>query len=142
MVISALEYAENTLQVLQAIPSFKGRILLAVLEQLHAAPLEVLIKANQPDIVVSLEMNCAGIATRGGAITTQPKQVTSSTGMAYLEPRHYPAWTAGHLEPAITPNLECPSIPASVAASLKTPCAVCNLASLPNLLESLLVQNS
>ena len=142
MVIAKLENAENTLQVLQAIPSFKGRIILAILEHLHTAPLEVLIKANQPNIVLALEPNCAGIATRGAAIITKPEQVTTSTGITYLEPGNYEAWTAGHLESEPNTNLEYPSIAASVAASLKIPCAACNLTHLPNLLETLLGQNS
>jgi hypothetical protein len=139
MVIATLENAENTLQVLQTMPSFKGRIILAVLEQLHVAPLEEVIKANQPNIMIALETNCAGIATRGAAITTKPEQVSSSTGMTYVEPGNYQAWTAGYLEPAIESNLEYSSIAASVAASLKIPCAACDLGHLPKLLETLLV---
>ncbi len=139
MVITKLENAENTLQVLQTLPSFKGRILLAILEQFHAAPLEAVIKANQPNIVIALEPDCAGIATRGAAITTKPEQFTTSTGMTYLETGNYEAWTAGHLEPAITIDLEYPSIAASVAWNFKIPCAASDLGHLPNLLEKLLV---
>jgi hypothetical protein len=139
MVIAPLEHAENILVELQTLPSFKGRIVLAILEHLHAAPLEAVIKANQSSIVIALEPNCAGIATRGAAITTQPEQVTSSTDMTYVEPGNYQAWTAGHLEPAIESNLEYPSIAASVASSLKIPCAACDLKHLPDLLEILLV---
>jgi hypothetical protein len=139
MVIARLENAESTLKVLQTMPSFKGRITLAVLEQFHAAPLEAVIKANQPNIVIALEPNCAGIATRGAVITTQPQQVTSSTGMTYFEPGQYAAWTAGHLEPALTVDLESPSVAASVAASLKISCAACDLTHLPGLLETLLI---
>jgi hypothetical protein len=139
MVIARLEDAENTLQILQAMPSFKGRITLAILEQLHAAPLETVIKANTPNIVVSLEPNCAGIATRGAAITTLPEQVTSSTGMNYFEPGTYEAWTAGHLESELNATLKYPSLAASVASSLKLSCAACDLPHLPGLLEKLLV---
>jgi hypothetical protein len=139
MVIAALENAENTLAILQTLPSFKGRILLAIPEQLHAAPLEAVIKANQPNIIIALEMNCAGVATRGIAITAQPEQVTTSTGMTYFEPGDYQAWTAGHLEPALTANLEHPSIAASIASSLKISCAACDLTHLPKLLERLLI---
>ncbi len=139
MVIADLENAENTLQVLQTLPSFKGSILLAIPEQLHAAPLEAVIKANQPNIVVSLEMNCAGIATRGAAVTNQPEQVTTSTGMTYFESGNYQAWTTGHLESVLTPKLEHPSIPACIATSLKKTCAACDLTHLPKLLETLLV---
>ena len=142
MVIAALENAESTLQVLQAMPSFKGRIILAILEEMHTAPLEAVIRANQPKIVIALEPNCAGVATRGAAINTESEQITSSTGITYLEPERYEAWTAAHLEPALTTNLEYPSIAASVASSLKIPCAVCDLAHLPKLLETLLGQNS
>jgi hypothetical protein len=139
MVIAALEHAENTLQALQTMPSFKGRILLAIPEQLHSAPLETVMNANNPNMVIALEPNCAGIATRGTAITTQPQQITSSTGIMYLEAGVYEAWTAGHLEPALTTNLSHPSIAASVAANLKKPCAACDLRHLPGLLEMLLV---
>jgi hypothetical protein len=139
MVIAALEDAESALNALQTVPSFKGRMILAVLEQLHTAPLEMVIKANQPNIVIALEPSCLGITTRGAAINTQSEQVTSSTGMTYVEPGQYLAWTAGHLEPELNSNLEHPSIAASVASSLKIPCAACDLTHLPKLLETLLV---
>jgi hypothetical protein len=139
MVIAELENSENTLQVLQAMPSFKGRIILAILEQLHAAPLEAVIKANNPNMVIALEPSCTGVATRGEAITTKPEQVTSSTGMTYVEPGHYQAWTARVLESELNATLEYSSIAASVASSLKKPCAACDLTHLPGLLEALLV---
>jgi hypothetical protein len=142
MVIAKLEDAENTLTILLALPSFKGRIILAILEQLHTAPLEMVMNANNPNIVIALEPNCTGIATRGAAMTTQSDQITSSTGITYLETGNYEAWTAGHLEPALTTDLEYSSIPASVATNLKIPCATCDLEHLPYLLETLLVQNS
>jgi hypothetical protein len=139
MVIASLEVAEKILPVLQTLPSFKGRILMAILEHLHAAPLEAVIKANNPNIVIALEENCAGIATRGAAITTKAEQVTASTGATYLEFGQYEPWTSGHLEPEFKTSLECPSIAASVASSLKIPCAACDLAHLTGLLETLLV---
>ncbi len=139
MVIAALENAASTLQVLQTVPSFKGRIILAVLERLHTAPLEALIKTNNPNIVIALEPNCPGMATRGAAMTIQPEQVSSITGMTYFEFGHYQAWTAGHLESATEFKLEYSSIAASVAASLKIPCAACDLGHLSGLLETLLV---
>jgi hypothetical protein len=139
MVIARLENGEDTLNALQAMPSFKGHVILAVLEQLHGAPLEAMIKANQPNIVIALESNCAGVAMSGAAITTQAEQITSSSGITYLEPGIYGAWTAGHLESELNTILEYPSIAASVASSLKISCAACNLAHLPGLLEMLLV---
>jgi hypothetical protein len=139
MVIAALENTEHTLQSLQVLPSFKGRIILAILEQLHAAPLEAVIKANQPNIVIALEPNCSGIATQGTGITIKPVQITTSTGMTYLESGSYEAWSAGYLEQAFNTKLEHPSIAASIATSLKIPCAACDLGHLPRLLETLLV---
>jgi hypothetical protein len=139
MIVARLENAENTLHVLQTVPSFKGRIILAILEQLHAAPLEMVMNANNPNLVIALEPDCAGIATRGTAITTKTEQVTTSTGMTYFEPGNYAAWTSGHLEPELNATLEYPSIAASVASSLKIPCAACDLTHLPSLLETLLV---
>ncbi len=139
MVITELEDAENVLSTLQNLSSFKGRITFAILEQLHAAPLEGVIKANHPNIVIALESNCAGIATRGAAITTQAEQFTSSTGITYLETGTYEAWTSRILESELNANLEHPSLIASVASSLKIPCAACDLTHLPGLLETLLV---
>ncbi len=142
MVIADLENAENTLQVLQSVSSFKGRMILAIPEQLHAAPLEAVIKANQPNLVIALEPNCIGIAMGGTAITTQAEQFTSSTGMTYLESGNYEAWTSGIIESELNATLEYPSIAASVAFSLNIPCAACDLTNLPGLLETLLGQNS
>jgi hypothetical protein len=139
LVIATLEEAERVLLKLQHLNSFKGRITLAIFEQLHAAPLETVMNANNPNMVIALEPNCAGIATRGAAITTKPQQVISSTGIRYLEPGVYEAWTAGHLAPELDSNLGHPSIAASVAVSLKKPCAACDLAHLPGLLEMLLI---
>jgi hypothetical protein len=139
MVIARLEEAENILPTLQNLPSFKGRITLSILEQFHAAPLETVIKANNPKIMIALEPSCAGIATRGAAISTQPEQFSSSTGISYLETGHYQAWTTEHLEPELQATLEHSSIAASVASSLKIPCAACDLTHLPSLLETLLV---
>jgi hypothetical protein len=139
MVIAPLEIAEHILLALQTLPSFKGHIILAILEQLHAAPLEAVINANNPNIVIALEQTCTGIATRGAAITTKPEQVTTSTGITYLEAGQYQAWTSGHLEHQIKSALECPSIAASIASSLKIPCVACDLTHLPGLLETLLV---
>jgi hypothetical protein len=139
MVITPLEHAEHLLLVLQTMPSFKGRIFLAILENMHTAPLEAVFKANTPNIVIALEPNCAGIATRGAGIKLKPEQVTSSTGATYLELGQYEPWTSGHLEQAFNTSLEHPSIAASVASSLKIPCAACDVTHLTSLLETLLV---
>ena len=139
MVIAQLEDAEKMLRALQEISGFKGRILFAVLEHLHTAPLEAILRANTPNIVIALEMNCAGIATRGSGIKLKTAHITSSTGASYLEPGAYKAWTGGQLEQEIQSSLEYPSIAASVASSLKIPCAACDLEHLKGLLERLLV---
>ncbi len=138
MVIAPLEHAEHLLPRLQTLPSFKGRIFLAILENMHTVPLEAVIKANTPNIVIALEQNCAGIATRGAGLTLKSEQITSSTGASYLELGRYEPWTSGHLEPTIN-TLEYPSIATSVASGLKIPCAACNLEHLAGLLETLLV---
>jgi hypothetical protein len=139
MVIAPLESASDLLPALQTLPSFKGRIFLAILEHLHAAPLEAVIKANNPNIVIALEEDCAGIAIRGEATTTKAEQITSSTGTTYLELGQYEAWTSGFLEEQLNTPLEHPSIAASVASGLKIPCAACDLGHLPRLLERLLI---
>ena len=138
MVIAKLEDAESTLQILTKILGFKGRIFLAIPEQLHAAPLETVLKANNPKLVIALESTCAGIAIRGTGIRLGAGQFTSSTGATYLETGHYQAWESKSLEHLQT-NLEQPNIVASVASNLKIPCAVCDFEHLPSLLERLLV---
>ena len=144
MVIAKLEDAESTLQILTKILGFKGRIFLAIPEQLHAAPLETVLKANNPKLVIALESTCAGIAIRGTGIRlgagqfTSSTGVTSSTGATYLETGHYQAWESKSLEHLQT-NLEQSNITASVASNLKIPCAVCDFEHLSSLLEILLV---
>jgi hypothetical protein len=138
MVVTKLEDAENTLRILTKISNFKGQILLAVPEQLHAAPLETVLKANDPKLVIALENTCTGIAIRGTGIRLGAGQFTSSTGATYLETGQYQAWESKSLGQLQT-NLEQPSIVASVASNLNIPCAVCDFEHLPSLLERLLV---
>jgi hypothetical protein len=139
MVIVRLEDAKSALQIVQSTSSFKGRILFAVLEHLHAAPLVSVFRNNQPNVVVALEPNCAGIAIRGAGIRLESEQMTASTGTSYSETGRYAVWSSKPLESKITSTLQCSSVTASVASNLKIACATCDLAHLPGLLEMLLV---
>ncbi len=139
MVMVTLEQADIALQTLQNFSSFKGRIFLVILEHLHAAPIEAVLNANNPNLVVALENACTGIATRGSEITLETAEITTSTGLTYFESGKYNSWNNKTLESQLQTKLSQPSIAASVATNLKIPCAVCNLEHLKTLLETLLV---
>jgi hypothetical protein len=111
---------------------FQGRIVLAFLEHLHHAPLEAVLRDQEPNLVISLEPAQIGIATHGPEIKGEPSLEMASTGLEYAEPGSYSAWTNPN---ALETDPQTSSITGSVASSLGLPCLVCNTSDLKTALE-------
>jgi hypothetical protein len=114
------------LEQLSNLPRFKGRIGLAVLEYLHAAPIANAIRQLEASVVISLE-DIEGIAVKGPALRLEAGMFTPSTGLEYAESGTYTAWNAGWLMPKIESTLEHASVTASLGASLGLASVVCGL---------------
>jgi hypothetical protein len=112
--------------------AFQGRIVLAILEHLHGAPLEAVLRDQEPNFVIVLEPAQIGIATHGPAIQGEARLEIASTGIEYTESGSYPAWTNKN---ALEIDPKASSMIASVASSLSLPCLVCNLSDLKLALE-------
>jgi hypothetical protein len=117
--------------------AFQGRIVLAILEHLHSAPLEAILREQEPNFVIAFEPAQTGIATHGPAIHGQPSLETASTGLEYAEPGTYPAWRNSN---ALASDPLASSITASVASGLGIPCLVCNPSGLKLALETAYVK--
>jgi hypothetical protein len=112
--------------------TFQGRLVLAILEQLHRAPLEAVLRDQAPNFVIALKQTQTGIATYGPAISGEPSFEISSTGLEYAEPGSYPAWTN---QIALAGHSQTLSVTGSVASSLGLPCFVCQPSDLQTALE-------
>jgi hypothetical protein len=112
--------------------NFQGRIVLAILEHLHAAPLQAILRDQAPNFVIALEPEQIGIATHGSAIQGKPRVEVASTGLEYAEPGSYPAWTNSN---ALESDPQASSVMASVTSILGLPCLVCNPSDLKLALE-------
>jgi hypothetical protein len=103
--------------------AFQGRIVVAILEDLHRAPLEAVLRDQEPNFVIALEQGTTGIATHGPAIQGEPSLEIANTGLEYAEPGSYPAWMNSD---ALDSDPQASSITGSVVAGLRLPCLVCN----------------
>jgi hypothetical protein len=112
--------------------AFQGRLILAILEHLHSAPLEAILRDQEPNFVISLEPAQTGIASHGPAIQGEARLELASTGLEYAEPGSYPAWSNSN---ALESDPQALSITARVASSLGLPCLVCNPSDLKLALE-------
>ena len=122
LIVTSSKFGKEALESLTGI-TFQGRIVLAILEQLHRAPLEAILRDQNPNFVISLEPAQTGIATHGSAIHGKSSLEIASTGIEYAEPGSYPAWTNSN---ALESDPQASSVIASVASSLGLPCLVCN----------------
>lgn len=131
LIVTSSELSQITLESLAEI-SFQGRIVLAILEHLHHAPLEVVLRDQAPNFVISLEPAQSGIATQGPDIKGEPSLEIASTGLEYAESGSYLAWknsNALETDPRTSSNV------GSVSSSLGLPCLVCNPSELKTALE-------
>ncbi len=117
---------EFVLKRLANLPRFKGRVGLAVLEHLHAAPVANAIRQLEASVVISLE-DIEGIAVKGPELRLENGVFTSTTGLEYAESGEYTAWSAGWLESKIPGTLEHASVTASLTSSLGLVSVVCGL---------------
>jgi hypothetical protein len=131
LIVASSEIGQVALKSLAEI-TFQGRMVLAILEHLHAAPLEAVLRDQEPNFVIALEPAQQGIATHGPAIHGEPSLRLTSTGLEYAEPGSYPTWINRN---ARARDPQASSITASVASSLGLPCLVCNPADLKMALE-------
>jgi hypothetical protein len=137
MVIGSSELGRILLEALGARPTVRGRLILAILEELHAAPLEAVLRDQEPDVVIALEQtqtgpSTDGPATHGPAIHGTPSFERASTGLEYIEPGSYPAWQ----NPAPISGAAIASVIASVASDRGLRCLVCNPSTLGAALEA------
>jgi hypothetical protein len=131
LIVTSSESGQVMVEALQGI-TFQGRIVLAIREQLHSAPLEAILRDQEPNFVISLEPAQIGIATHGPSIEGEQRLELASTGLEYAEPGSYPAWTNSN---ALESDPQASNMIASVASSLGLPCLVCNLSDLKLALE-------
>jgi hypothetical protein len=131
LIVTSSGLGRVTLESLTGI-AFQGRIVLAFLQHLHRAPLEAVLRDQEPNFVVALEEVTTGIASHGPAINGESRVEIASTGLEYAEPGSYPAWSNSN---ALESDPRALSITASVASNLSLPCLVCNPSDLKLALE-------
>jgi hypothetical protein len=131
LIVTSSESGKVVLEALAEI-TFQGRIVVAILEHLHGAPLEAVLRDQEPHFVISLEPEQIGIATHGPSIEGEQRLELASTGLEYAEPGSYPAWTNAN---ALESDPQASSVMACVASSLGLPCLVCNPSDLKLALE-------
>jgi hypothetical protein len=132
LMVSSSGLSQFMLESLTGI-AFQGRIVLAILEHLHRAPLEAVLRDQEPNLVISLESTQFGIATHGPEIKGKRSLEMASTGLEYIEPGSYPAWKNSN---ALESDPQTSSNVGSVASSLGLPCLVCNASDLKLALEA------
>jgi hypothetical protein len=126
VVVSLGAKPDLVLEHLSALPRFKGRVGLAVLDHLHAAPIAHAIRQLEASVVISLE-DIEGIAVKGPELRLEAGVFTSTTGLEYAESGEYAAWNSGWLAPKLESTLERASVTASLASSLGLASVVCGL---------------
>jgi hypothetical protein len=131
LIVTSNESGKVALESLTGI-AFQGRIVLAILEHLHSAPLEAILRDQDPNCVIALELGQTGVATHGPAIQGEARVEMANTGIQYAEPGSYSAWTNSD---ALESDPQTSSVIASVASSLGLPCLVCNPSDLKLALE-------
>lgn len=132
LIFTSNEFVHVALESLSGM-AFQGRLVLTVLEQLHRAPIETIVLDQAPNFVIALEQAQTGIATHGPAIQGELSLEMSSTGLEYVEPGSYPAWTNQN---ALATDPQALSVIASVASSLGLPCFVCGPSDLQTAFET------
>ena len=131
LIFTSCRWGPVTLEALEGI-AFQGRIVLAILEHIHNAPLKAVLRDQEPNFVIALEPARTGIATHGPAIHGERSLEMASTGLEYAEPGSYPAWKNSDTSESDPAD---PSVIASVASSLGFACLVCNPSDLKMALE-------
>ena len=123
LVVTTPELATRALELLMRLPRFKGRVGLAVMEHLHAAPINHAIRQLGTSVVIGLEP-MQGVATRGPGVHVKSGRFTAHSGLEYLESSDYDSWSAGWLAEKLE-GQEAPSVVSSVAAAQGLATATC-----------------
>ena len=125
VIVAPLEVAASALEAVHSLAAFRGRLVLAVPEAMHAAPLLHAIQTTQAQAVIAL--GGARLACAGPALSLEPGAFAASTGLTYANPPGLPAWSSGRLlerlrdlEPGESENLA-----ASAAAALGVDAMAC-----------------
>jgi hypothetical protein len=135
LIVTSSESGRVALELLAGI-AFQGRIVLVILEHIHSAPLEAVLRDQKPNFVIALELAQIGIATHGPEIKGESSHEIARTGLEYVEPGSYPAWSnANALESDPQASSITGSIVGSVASSLRLRCLICNPSDLKLALE-------
>ncbi len=133
LVVTTPELATRALEQLMCLPRFKGRVGLAVMEHVRAAPINHAIWQLGASVVIGLRP-MQGVATRGPGVHVESGRFTASTGLEYVESSDYDGWGAGWLAEKLE-GQEAPSVVSSVAAARGLATATCG----PDDLEGVLV---
>ena len=131
LIFTSSRWGQSTLDALEGF-AFQGRIILAILEHSHSAPIGAVLWDQEPHFVVALKQSTLGIATHGPAIQGESNVQIASTGLEYAELGSYPAWKNPN---ALLTDPSSSSMIASVASSLGFPCLVCSPSGLKTALE-------
>jgi hypothetical protein len=137
LVVTTPELATRALEQLMHLPRFKGRVGLAVMEHVRAAPINHAIRQLGASVVIGLRP-MQGVATRGPGVHVESGRFTASTGLEYVESSDYEGWSAGWLADTLAEKLEgqeAPSVVSSLAAVQGLATATCG----PDDLEGVLV---
>ncbi len=135
LVACPLELATQALDVVADLKNFCGQIVLAVLQDLHTAPILASIQFCGANTVIALEKNCVGVAARGPSISTDSFCHLAISGLEYVEVGQYLAW---HNQTSFGfDQNECPSRAASLASGLGLNAFACNPDALAGLLSRL-----
>jgi hypothetical protein len=130
LLLCPLEQAQASLEMLQTLSPFKGRISLAVLPELHSTPILALISDLEPSVVLGLDAK--QLVSSGDELNLEMQTATASTGLEYQHGGNFAAWRSGILQAAHGSSLL-----ACVAASVHRAVLACAVADVPDLLERL-----
>jgi hypothetical protein len=136
LLLAPFELSSTVLEELRGLQPFKGRLTLAVLEQMHVTPVRAAILEIEPRAVVALQPS-DGIITSGESQTIEPGTHLSPTGLEYHEPEALEAWSSG-FQSAFPAGQTGHSVAASVASSLGVSAVACGPSQLKSVLAQLL----
>lgn len=132
LVVTTPELATDALEQLTRLPKFKGRVGLAVMERLHAAPINHAIRQLGANVVIGLGP-MQGTATRGPGVHVESGRFTACSDLEYVESSDYDGWDAGWLAEKLE-GQEASSVVSSMAAAQGLATATCGIGDLERVL--------
>ena len=94
LIVSPLETSREALDVVLQSRSFKGRLALAVLEDIRGTPVIHAIQTLEAKAVIVLDPH-THVAVAGPVVTLEPPSQGFPTSLEYAEPATLPGWNAG-----------------------------------------------